>query len=183
MIFVSVGSSAYAFDRLLVAVASLSQFDELLVQRGVSRMSIADAQVVDYLRTDSFEAAVREARIVIGHAGVGLAGAAVAASKPLIVVPRLAAFNEAVDDHQVLFGNALSDRCLATCVQDPKLIRAVLQAVAYRPPHRLGKNGTLVDELRATLDLALSGGGRRADSGPMLFRTSTMAKASSKKLV
>jgi UDP-N-acetylglucosamine transferase subunit ALG13 len=158
MIFVSVGSSAYAFDRLLIAVAPLSQVDELLVQRGASRVSVADAQVVDYLDTGFFDASIREARVIIGHAGVGVAGAAVAARKPLIVVPRLAAHDEAVDDHQVLFGNALSVRRLAMCVHDPRSIPAVLRELAYGPPPPPRKNRLLTDELRAAIDVALSGG-------------------------
>jgi UDP-N-acetylglucosamine transferase subunit ALG13 len=101
VIFVTVGTTHFPFDRLLSAVAALDTDQELVVQRGPSRVSLGNAWVTDFLAFDKLNDHVRRADIVITHAGVGSIMVALSHGKRPVVVPRLERFGEAVDDHQV----------------------------------------------------------------------------------
>ena len=48
MIFVTVGTTHFSFDRLMMGVATLDVDDEIVVQRGPSRVALHNALVVDY---------------------------------------------------------------------------------------------------------------------------------------
>ena len=72
MILVTTGTNAPAFDRLLRAVEHIDNGESLVVQHGPSKLRPPGARCVDYLAFDQFVELVREARVVITHAGVGL---------------------------------------------------------------------------------------------------------------
>jgi len=85
---------------------------------------------------------VREARVVVMHAGAGSVLAALAEGKIPVVVPRRRKFGEAVDDHQVSFGRHLARAGLVRLVEDPARLAATLAshdaaAVTLREPSRL----------------------------------------------
>src|SRR4051812_17389504 len=101
MIFVTVGSSMIAFDRLLRAVDELAVDERLVVQHGASTIEPANAECVDVLSFESFVALVKDARVLVTHAGVGSILTALGEHKRPIVVPRRQMYGEAVDDHQV----------------------------------------------------------------------------------
>ncbi len=101
MILVTTGTNAPAFDRLLRAVEHFDNGESLVVQHGPSKLRPPGATCVDYLAFDQFVELVREARVVITHAGVGSILITLMNGKRPIVVPRLARFGEHVDDHQV----------------------------------------------------------------------------------
>ena len=117
MIFVTVGTTHYQFDRLLSAVAELDTGQELIVQRGPSRVPLDNARVTDFLSFDELNQHVRDAEVVIMHAGVGSIMIALSLGKRPVVVPRLQRFGEAVDDHQVQ---------VATQLHQAGRVRAVL---------------------------------------------------------
>ena len=96
MIFVTVGTTHFPFDRLLSAVATLETNEELVVQRGPSQVPVGNACVIDFLSFDELNDHVREAGTVISHAGVGSIMVALSHGKRPIVVPRLERFGEAV---------------------------------------------------------------------------------------
>jgi UDP-N-acetylglucosamine transferase subunit ALG13 len=120
VIFVTVGTTHFQFDRLLAAVAALETDEELVVQRGPSRVPLGDARVIDFLSFDELNDHVRQADTVITHAGVGSIMVALSQGKRPIVVPRLQRFGEAVDDHQVQ---------VATQLDRSGRVRAVLDLV------------------------------------------------------
>jgi UDP-N-acetylglucosamine transferase subunit ALG13 len=64
--------------------------------------------------------AIRRARVVVTHAGVGSVMVALANGKRPIVVPRRKAFGEAVDDHQLQLGRRFAEADLVTLVERPE---------------------------------------------------------------
>ena len=108
MILVSVGTHHQPFDRLVSACAALAASgEEVVVQRGVSRLSPAGCTVVDQVRPDVLETWMRTARVVILHAGSSSFLQARALGRVPIVVPRRARYGEHVDDHQVELARSL----------------------------------------------------------------------------
>jgi UDP-N-acetylglucosamine--N-acetylmuramyl-(pentapeptide) pyrophosphoryl-undecaprenol N-acetylglucosamine transferase len=65
--------------------------------------------------------AMAAADVVVSHAGVGTALAAFEVGKCPVLVPRRAAFGEAVDDHQLQIAANLADRDLAIAVEAEEL--------------------------------------------------------------
>lgn len=155
MIFVTVGTHEIAFDRMLEAVGPLAELDDLVVQRGSSVISPPGARIVDFLPFAELHAFMREASVVVTHAGAGSVICALSVGKRPVVVPRLRRFAETVDDHQLSFGRKLAGARLVTCVEDldtlPAAVRAATGAVAaaVRPDARL------IEGLRSEIEGAL----------------------------
>lgn len=155
MIFVTVGTHEIPFARMLAAVGALVEIDELVVQRGSATISLPGARVVDFLPFAELHGLMREAAVVVTHAGAGSVISALSVDKCPVVVPRLQRFGETVDDHQLSFGRKLAAAGLVTCVEDlerlPDAVRGVTEghAADVRPDPRL------IDELRSEIDDAL----------------------------
>jgi UDP-N-acetylglucosamine transferase subunit ALG13 len=155
VIFVTVGTNEARFDRLLEALESLPAGSELVVQHGPSAVRPAGARCVDYLEFDELVDEIRRARVVVTHAGVGSIMTALANGKRPVVVPRLARFGEAVDDHQVDFGRWAARAGLVRLVEDPgELPTAVTEEVRTSPP-QYSADARLVDELRGYIEDAV----------------------------
>lgn len=75
---------------------------------------------------------LRGARVVVTHAGVGSIMVALAERLRPVVVPRLRRFGEAVDDHQLTFGQHFARAGLVTLVEDPELLSAELAGSSDR---------------------------------------------------
>ena len=89
MIFITLGSQKFQFNRLLKAVDDLIEHkkiqDEVFAQTGYS----------------DFEEMEKRADILITHGGTGAIIGAVKKGKKVIAIPRLAKYGEHVDNHQM----------------------------------------------------------------------------------
>jgi UDP-N-acetylglucosamine transferase subunit ALG13 len=130
VILVTVGSSTFPFDRLLRAVDALPRDEELVVQHGASGVRPAGARCVEFLPFDDLAALVRQARVVVTHAGVGSILLALSNGRHPVVVPRLRSFGETVDDHQLECARRFGRDGLVTVVEDPALLGAALAAAS-----------------------------------------------------
>jgi UDP-N-acetylglucosamine transferase subunit ALG13 len=148
MILVTVGTNEAPFDRLLRAFDDERPREELLVQHGPSRVRPVGATCVEFLPYDELAGAMRSARVVVMHAGVGSIMTALANGKRPVVVPRLRRFGEAVDDHQVGLGRRLHDAGLVTFVEKMDEVLSAVEVVSESPGLELGPDPRLVAELR-----------------------------------
>jgi beta-1,4-N-acetylglucosaminyltransferase len=161
MIFVTVGTNEAPFDRLLRAVEALSGGEELVVQHGASSYRPSGASCVPFLSFDALVEHVREASIVVTHAGVGSIAVALMNGKTPLVVPRRRRFGEAVDDHQVALAQRLASGGLVVAVGEPT---SLPEAVATfrreaRPPREQAHSSALADDLAAYLARVIDAGG------------------------
>jgi UDP-N-acetylglucosamine transferase subunit ALG13 len=105
MIFVTLGSQKFQFNRLLKAVDDLIEQgiikDEVFAQTGYSDYIPRNFQYKAFLDRDEFAEWEAKADIVITHGGTGAIIGAVKKGKKVIAVPRLAKYGEHVDDHQL----------------------------------------------------------------------------------
>jgi UDP-N-acetylglucosamine transferase subunit ALG13 len=128
MIFVSVGTHETPFDRMLRAVECAGPAEDVVVQHGPSLVRVRDAVQAEYLSFDEVVQYVRSARAVVTHAGVGSVMIALANGKRPIVMPRLHAHGEHVDDHQLQLARRLEAHGLVTVVDDEaSLARALAE--------------------------------------------------------
>jgi beta-1,4-N-acetylglucosaminyltransferase len=149
MILVTVGTSETPFDRLLEAFDVDGRPDEeLVVQHGPSRVRPRGASCIDFLPYDQLVDAIRRARLVVTHAGVGSIMTTLASGKRPVVVPRLRRFDEAVDDHQLDLGRRLAVSGLVVLVQSPEDVIARLETASELSELDSGPSRELVGELK-----------------------------------
>jgi exopolysaccharide biosynthesis glucuronosyltransferase PssE len=152
MIFATIGTTA-RFDRLLSALTHLDAAEELVVQCGDSSVRPAGATCVEFLSYDRLVELIGAASVVVAHAGVGTILTCLANGKRPIIVPRLARFGEAVDDHQVELSARLEQLGIVTVVGDPgELPTAIESAPRHLTPGRLGAAPELVSSIRSFVE-------------------------------
>ncbi len=105
MIFVTLGSQKFQFNRLLKAIDKLIEenkiLDDVFAQIGYSDYIPVNFEFKDFLDREKFKYFEEKADIVITHGGTGAIIGAVKKRKKVIAVPRLSKYGEHVDDHQI----------------------------------------------------------------------------------
>ena len=105
MIFITLGSQKFQFNRLLKAVDDLIEHkkiqDEVFAQTGYSDYQPKHYFFKQFLDRNDFEEMEKRADILITHGGTGAIIGAVKKGKKVIAIPRLAKYGEHVDDHQL----------------------------------------------------------------------------------
>ena len=105
MIFVTVGSQKFQFNRLLKKIDELVEKniinDEVFAQVGVSTYKPQNYKYVDFLSQEEFKKKVIDCDLIITHAGTGVIVNAIKMGKKVIGIPRLKIYGEHVDDHQI----------------------------------------------------------------------------------
>lgn len=105
MIFITLGSQKFQFNRLLKAideqVAEDKIVDLVFAQTGASDYKPQHYEHKDFLDREEFASMTDKADIVITHGGTGAIIGAVKKGKKVIAVPRLSKYGEHVDDHQL----------------------------------------------------------------------------------
>jgi len=105
MIFVTLGSQKFQFNRLLEAVDNLVAegriTEEVYAQIGYSNYEPQHFVFKQFLDREEFSKMTERADIVITHGGTGAIIGAVKKGKKVIALPRLAQYGEHVDDHQL----------------------------------------------------------------------------------
>lgn len=157
-VVVTVGTSGFDFGRLLARLAHvLPPACEVVWQTGSSQLPDAlAARARPFLSAHELRAAMARADLVVSHAGVGSALAALGAGRAPLLVARRADHGEHVDDHQLEVAAELTRRGLATSCALDELDTATLLAAAARrvaispfpPPFRLAGTRAGAEEAR-----------------------------------
>lgn len=125
MIFITLGSQKFQFNRLLKAVDEIDVDDEIFAQIGYSDYKPQHYEYKEFLDRDEFENMMSKADIVITHGGTGAIIEAVKKGKKVIAVPRLKQYGEHVDDHQIqLIGQFRNLELIYAC-EDMDLEKAI----------------------------------------------------------
>lgn len=103
MIFATVGSQE-PFDRLIRAVdewARLRARSDVFAQIGSSTFRPRHIEFTKFLEPAEFNRMIREASVIVAHAGMGSIISALEIGKPIVVMPRRGVLRETRNDHQV----------------------------------------------------------------------------------
>lgn len=114
MIFVTVGSRNYPFDRLFIKLDELCEqgkiHEPIYAQIGTSKYKPKHFEYCEFMSPEEFISKVDESSIVISHGASGSIVKALQHKKKVIAVTRLAKYGEHINDHQIqnneAFGNA-----------------------------------------------------------------------------
>lgn len=112
MIFVTVGSRNYPFDRLFKKLDELYDkgilSDYMFAQIGTSSYKPRNFEYRDFISPDEFLSKIEEADIVVTHGASGSIMKALNARKKVIAVTRLEKYGEHINDHQIQNNEAFS---------------------------------------------------------------------------
>ena len=105
MIFVTVGSRNYPFNRLFEELDRLYEKgvikDKIFAQIGTSTYVPKNFEYKDFISQEEFLERVKESSFVITHGASGSIMKALNADKKVIAVTRLEKYGEHINDHQI----------------------------------------------------------------------------------
>lgn len=149
MIFLTVGEQL-TFDRLVQAVDDWARDEqvEVVAQIGPTKLVPCYLQHQPSFPQKEYRCLFERADCVVAHAGMGTIITAVELNKPLLVMPRLQAFNEHRTDHQLATAQRFSRLPIVTVAWDeselighlknlPMLVRGVQSFLDQGPDSRL----------------------------------------------
>ena len=121
----------YTFPRLLNRLVDiLPPGLDVLWQVGATRIDRMPAGARPQVPLAEMRQAMLEADVVVSHAGVGSALAAMQAGRRALYVPRRHGHGEHVDDHQVAMARELQSRCLVVAREADEVTFADLETAA-----------------------------------------------------
>lgn len=105
MIFVTLGSQKFQFNRLLIEIDRLIDegkiTEEVFAQTGYSDYEPRNYEYKSFLDRDEFSDIMGKCDKVITHGGTGAIVGALKQNKKVIAIARLAIYEEHVDNHQL----------------------------------------------------------------------------------
>ena len=120
MIFVTLGSQKFQFDRLLIEIDRLIEegkiTEKVFAQTGYSDYKPKNYKFNKFLNRDEFNDIMSKCDKVITHGGTGAIIGAIKKRKKVIAIPRLSEFGEHVDDHQLQITKQFSDMNLSRSI-------------------------------------------------------------------
>lgn len=112
MIFVTVGSRNYPFDRLFKRLDALYEdgtlTESMFAQIGTSTYKPKNYDFKEFVSPEEFVELIEKADIVVTHGASGSIMKALNAGKKVIAVTRLEKYGEHINDHQIQNNEAFS---------------------------------------------------------------------------
>ncbi|HWJ98153.1 MAG TPA: glycosyltransferase [Acidimicrobiales bacterium] len=173
-VLVTVGTDHHRFDRLIGWVdrwAAAHPEAEVLVQHGTADPP-ANGTTAVMLGYDELVAEMAAADVVIAQGGPATIMDARSVGQRPIVVPRLARFDEVVDDHQVAFADRMAAKDLVWLAADEDQLHVLIDTALAEPgrvkiPPERGASAATIDAFRAVVDPLTD---RRAGRSPWRSR-------------
>jgi UDP-N-acetylglucosamine transferase subunit ALG13 len=166
MIFATVGSQE-PFDRLIRAVDEWAETrgrTDVLAQIGGSTFRPRHVQFTKFMDPAEFGKVMREASVIVAHAGMGSIISSLELGKPIVVMPRRGDLHETRNDHQVATAERFGAQGRIIVANDELELPQKLDLAL-----RVGETGRIDTQasprLIATLRTFLQGGPCELDSG------------------
>lgn len=139
MILVCVGASEYKFDRLLKIIDELCDENILEGADIIAQIGGTDYQPRNYknfalIDRDVFRNYMRQADLIITHAGTGSVIPPLKLGKKVIVFPRREKYKEHLDDHQLELRDVFVNAGYALGAENKEeLIKAIKESKNFKP--------------------------------------------------
>lgn len=150
MIFVTLGSQKFQFNRLLKAVDELVEKrlikEKVLAQVGYSDYIPKNYEYKKFLDREEFDSLMQQSHLVITHSGTGAIMGAVNHGKKVIAVPRNAMFGEHVDDHQLQILKQFEAMNIICACYDPKDLCYYIEEIERFPLSEYQSNTNVIIE-------------------------------------
>jgi len=159
VIFVSVGTQL-AFNRLVKAVdiwAEANPSVEVFAQIGPDSEAPRFMKYADFLSPLTVDSLMRHSELIVAHAGMGSILTALKYQRPILIMPRKAAFGEHRNDHQLATARWLDGRPGIYVAWDETEISTKLDvrhALTIGPQLSECASGSLIERLTTYLGAA-----------------------------
>lgn len=153
-IFLTVGTHNQQFDRLIKEMDKIAGEKKLMVfgQIGNSAYAPKNFAFERFIPEPKYTENFEKADIIVSHGGAGAIIHAMEAKKKLVIVPRLKAFLEHTNNHQLDLTKALEAHKKAIAVQEISgLEKALEKSKSLKPDFHSTKN-SLAKSLKNWLD-------------------------------
>lgn len=136
MIFITVGSQKFQFNRLLMEIDVLIEkkkiTDQVFAQIGYSTYKPKYYSYKEFLDKEEFIDNIEKSELIITHGGTGSIINGIKKEKKVIGVPRLQKFEEHVDNHQLEIINQFTDTNMIYPVYNIKDLESAIEKVKYK---------------------------------------------------
>jgi len=155
MTFVSIGNAKQVFPRLLNEVAMIASRlpQPVIVQHGHTPFECSVCKAKAFMKMEEFAEHVRDASLLIMHAGAGSIINAIESGKVPVVMPRRVSLGEHINDHQVEFAEALAKAGRVIMAETGELKGAVAKALSVKGDEKLrDRNSAMLSLVRNKLE-------------------------------
>lgn len=151
MIYVSTGGSVLPFSRLVTKMDEIAgEINEEVYIQGGLEYNARYAKYSRYFPREKALELMKEARLVVSHAGAGTILDSINVSVPIIIVPRLKKFNEHFNDHQLDLAKVLEGRQGIKVVYDVDKLKEELNFTEI--PVSSSKKINLINAIKSYLE-------------------------------
>ena len=144
MILVTLGTQDKGFKRLLEAIQKQIDNgnikDKVIVQAGYTKYRSNNMDIFDFIAKEKMINMVKEADLIITHAGVGSILEGLKNNKKVIAAARLKKYGEHTNDHQLQILNKFKDMGYILSLDDFNKLDIVLKEVKKFKPKQYESN-------------------------------------------
>lgn len=144
MIFVSLGTNDKSFNRLLEKIDKEIELgnikDKIIVQSGYTKYKSKNMEIIDLMSMKEFDKNISECDILITHGGVGTILDGLKHEKKIIAFPRLAKYQEHVNDHQIEIINEFYNCGYILTGEIEDLTKLINQSKDFKPKSYTSNN-------------------------------------------
>ena len=157
MIFVTLGSQKFQFNRLLTEIDKLIEEgnieEEVFAQIGYSDYKPKNYKYKEFLDRDEFSSVMKKCDKVITHGGTGAIISAIKQGKKVIAIPRLKKFDEHVDDHQLQIVEEFKKMNFIETTIDVKYLNELLNRLEeFNPRSYISNTRNIVESIVNFID-------------------------------
>lgn len=157
MLFVTLGSQKFPFNRLLKKIDELVEAEmiseKIFAQTGYSDYLPKHYDFKPFLDREEFASMEASADIVLTHGGTGAIIGAVKNGKKVIAVPRLAKFGEHVDDHQMQIIEQFEDlQLIIPCRDVNDLLKCIQEADSFQTKQYSSNTHRIIESIEKYLN-------------------------------
>ena len=157
-IFVALGTQPFPMDRILRELDLLVQESpqgvyDIFAQTGYSKYRPGNFSCQAFLPAQEYAQRIREADLLITHAGAGTMLSALSQQKRIIVCPRKKKLREHVDDHQFQIAESFSTKnLLLMCKEQDNLADIVQEAKDHIFAEYVSQREKMIGTIREYLE-------------------------------
>ena len=157
MTLVILGTQDKVFPRLLEAIEKQIELGnlkgEVVVQAGSTKFESKYMKIFDLIPMKQFDELLSKSDLIITHGGVGTILSALRKDKKVIVVPRLAKYQEHENDHQLEIVDSFSKLGYILPCKDLNELSDVLEQVKkFKPKKYVSDNHKMLNLIEDYID-------------------------------
>ncbi len=154
MILVTLGTQSQKFYRLLEAVDNLNTTEEIIAQAGGSAdYKSVKIKIFDFINYDKMNEYIAKANLIITHGGTGSIIMPLQHGKKVIAAPRLAKYNEHMNDHQTEITHVFKEEgYILEYNDDDDLQKLYEQSKNFKPKKYVSNTQNFIKKLKEAID-------------------------------